>query len=124
MKPMRVTLPWPGKLLSPNARAHYMTVARAKKKFKEASWALTKQAGLVIPADARPQVQLTFYPPTVRRRDEDNLVAMMKSLLDGVALACGCDDSQWHLKEPIVAGHIGGYVVVEFTLEEPANGAA
>ena len=43
------------------------------------------------------RVSLTFVPPDRRRRDLDNLLASMKSGLDGLADAMGIDDSHWKL---------------------------
>ena len=57
---------------------------------------------------------LTFCPPDKRRRDRDNLLASMKSDLDGVAQALGLDDQYFdpitlQRGEPVK----GGCVLVE-----------
>ena len=59
-------------------------------------------------------VQLTFYPPDHRQRDEDNQLAAMKSALDGVADALGINDKKFHILEPIFKKEAtkGGKVVV------------
>ncbi|SOE49110.1 hypothetical protein ODI_R1848 [Orrella dioscoreae] len=41
------------------------------------------------------KVTLTFVAPDRRRRDIDNLLACMKSQMDGIAIALGVDDSQF-----------------------------
>jgi crossover junction endodeoxyribonuclease RusA len=98
-----VTLPYPDKVLSPNARAHWATIARAKKKAREAaSWAIISAAGskanlaLYAEQDRIPMV-LAFYPVDNRRRDIDNALASAKAALDGIADALGADDSRFVL---------------------------
>lgn len=41
-------------------------------------------------------VEITFCPPDKRRRDVDNMLASIKSGLDGISDATGVDDSAWH----------------------------
>lgn len=114
---MNVTLPWPPSALSPNARVHWASLAKTKAAYRQACWALAHQAkGLqqwapIDPA-ARPLVKLTFVPPNRRARDLDNCLAAMKSGLDGLAQALGCDDSRWRLQIEM-AEEIGGMVKVE-----------
>jgi len=78
---MQVTFPWPLKELSPNARLHWSKVAKAKKAYRKVCWALALEAGLAGKFDQaqRLSVHMVFYPPDRRERDEDNLVASMKS---------------------------------------------
>lgn len=87
-------LPWPPKVLSPNARAHWATKSKAAKAYRSACFLLCVQAGLVVPAD-RALLSLEFIPPDRRRRDDDNCVAAFKSGRDGVAQALGIDDSRF-----------------------------
>jgi crossover junction endodeoxyribonuclease RusA len=42
-------------------------------------------------------VTLRVYPPDKRRRDWDNIVASLKSGLDGISDALGIDDSRFRL---------------------------
>lgn len=108
MKKNQVILPWPYKQLSPNARVHFMTLSKFKKAYRIACFTLAKQAKLDVPAgDIR--IDMEFFPPTKRSRDEDNLVAMMKSGLDGVADAMGVNDNRFRLQPPVMQGQ-GGYV--------------
>jgi len=112
---MNVTLPWPPKDLSPNARRHYMAHARAKKKYREACRILALAAGVKALAGAeRLHVELTFYPPDRRPRDQDNMLAAMKSGLDGLADALGLDDRKFKTTFQ-VADQIGGMVKVELS---------
>jgi crossover junction endodeoxyribonuclease RusA len=106
---LEFVLPWPDKGLSPNVRAHWATRHRAVRKYRKACWGAT----LMALADARlsrlPQrlaadeaqllhVELVFSPPTKRARDEDNLIARMKSGLDGIAEALGVNDKRFRLR--------------------------
>lgn len=92
-------LPWPPKQLSPNARNHWATTAKAKKAYRARCGAIARQAGVgVLQAGCeRLEVHLRFFPPDRRLRDLDNLLASMKSGLDGLADALGVDDSRWRL---------------------------
>lgn len=108
---MTVVLPWPPSILSPNSRQHWAQKARATKTYRHACWALTKQANIrTIPA-GRVSVLLEFVPPDRRHRDRDNMLAAMKSGLDGLADALGINDNRFELTIR-VADEIGGFVRV------------
>ena len=98
---MIITLPYPDKILSPNARAHFMAVARAKKKAREsACWATIAAAGSKANLAEYIQMEtitlaIAFYPVDNRRRDIDNALASLKSAVDGIADALGVDDSRF-----------------------------
>lgn len=90
-------LSWPDKRLSPNSRVHWSTLSKAKKKAKHDAYYLALEAGLgKINAD-RLSVKMTFYPPSRRRYDLDNLIASHKAALDGISRAVGIDDSKFDL---------------------------
>jgi crossover junction endodeoxyribonuclease RusA len=50
-----------------------------------------------LPEGAPLRVTLRVYPPDKRRRDWDNVIASLKSGLDGIADALGIDDSRFRL---------------------------
>jgi crossover junction endodeoxyribonuclease RusA len=110
----KVTLPFPKKELNPNARLHYMALAKAKKAFRETCfWRAKESPGIKLPDTGNLKLTVTFYPPNKRKRDRDNLLASMKSGLDGVADALGLNDSRF---EPLVismSGETKNCVVVE-----------
>ena len=109
---MILTMPWPPTALSPNARQHYMALARAKKAYREAcAWTAKEQGARRIEAD-KLHLTLTFYPPTRRAFDLDNALARCKAMLDGLADVLGVDDSRWSLTIQ-KAEDIGGFVRVE-----------
>lgn len=108
----RVTLPWPPKELSPNARVHWSALARAKKAYRAACAMQAQHQGVRRLAAAKLHVSLTFYPPSRRAFDLDNALARMKSGLDGLADVLGVDDKHWSLGIER-AEQIGGMVKVE-----------
>lgn len=105
--PQRLELPWPHKSLSPNSRKDRRAVAGVRRAYKNACWALAKQAKFHAS-----HLDITFHPPDGRRRDLDNMLASLKSGLDGVALAMGCDDSEWSLTIKKGAPRKPGCVVI------------
>ena len=100
-----IVLPWPNKTLSPNARPSWRALWKAKRSAQLESWALAKVFknsqewnncignwdGQKIP------VHIFVYPPSLARRDEDNLLASLKAALDGVAKGLGVDDNRFSL---------------------------
>lgn len=120
---LKVTLPWPARSLSPNGRhAHFMSRSRAVKRYRDTAYVLALQARpRPVPAGAELRVALQFSPPCVRSRDDDNLVASMKSGLDGVAKAMRIDDSRFRLDTPQHGAVVAGGAV---TLRVYIEGAA
>jgi crossover junction endodeoxyribonuclease RusA len=125
---MTVTLGWPSRALSPNARTHWATLARAKKAARREGYLATFSACSVLPVrnvsmlhDAT-CIQVTFTPPNARRRDLDNLIASIKAHLDGISDAIGIDDSRWIWAAPVIAApEKPGRVVVTLTPVEGEN---
>ena len=113
---MSYTLPWPPKMLSPNVRKHWRAHAAAKKAYRTAcGWRAAQQGAKPMPP-GKIAVSLRFVPPDRRRRDLDNLIAAMKSGLDGLADALGVDDHCFTLQAELVTdGSVGGFVRVEVT---------
>ena len=112
MTVLSITLPWPPKELSPNARLHWSKLAKAKKSYRYACAVQARAQGAKrIEADEL-HVSLMFYPPTRRAFDLDNALARMKSGLDGLADVLEVDDRNWKL---IIdrADELGGMVKVE-----------
>lgn len=91
----KVTLPWPPKELSPNQKAHWAKKARFAKQYRLTCWALTKEAKLEANKDGKIHLEITFFPPDKRHRDADNMVAAIKSGLDGVADALQVNDKRF-----------------------------
>lgn len=93
--PLRMVLPWPPPQLSPNTRQHWTKLAKAKAAYREQCATTTRcdaPSWIVPPGDLH--LTLAFCAPANRRYDRDNLLARMKSGLDGVCDALGFDDSR------------------------------
>lgn len=115
---MAFTLPWPNRLLSPNVPGHWAAKARAKKAYRTACKRVVDEVdGLMpsMPPDGAVRVSMRFCPPDKRARDLDNLLASMKSGLDGVADALGVDDSVF--RPAVDWGPVKPGGVVEIQLE-------
>lgn len=86
-----VLLPWPPKVLSPNARSHWAAKSKAAKSYRYRCFLEARIAKLTAPA-GRVLLVLEFLPPNRQRRDDDNLLAAFKAGRDGLADALGIDD--------------------------------
>lgn len=109
---LTVQLPWPPSQLSPNARMHWAALAKAKKRFRARCALEALAQGAKRLSAERLAVHLQFYPPDHRHRDHDNMVAAIKSGLDGLSDVLGVDDSRWTLTHE-VSSETGGFVGVE-----------
>lgn len=109
----RLMFPWPPADLSPNARhGHWSSLARAKKRYRNACAMQARVQGAARVEVERLAVALEFVPPDRRARDLDNCIASLKAGLDGLADVLGVDDSRWTLQARMGAGP-GGFVRVE-----------
>lgn len=94
---LELSLPWPPKALSPNARKHWRGLAKAKAAYRD----LCRMETLLQCHPSRVKLPnfmhlvLEFVPPDRRKRDRDNLLASMKSGLDGMADALGINDARF-----------------------------
>ena len=89
---MQITLPWPDRDLSPNARVHYKRRAEAVKDARDLAYLetrLAREVSVIPPLHAA----WFFYPPDNRKRDLDNMLSMCKAYQDGIFQALGLDDS-------------------------------
>lgn len=119
---MHIDLPWPDKDLSPNARKHWRVVAKAKKSYRHACWALTYAARPRIGWVGPVHLWIEFIPPDRRLRDDDNMIASFKSGRDGIADALGIDDRRFRTYHR-VSELTGGIVRIRFSQEfEPPEG--
>jgi len=112
----KITLSWPPKQLSPNARLHWAQKARVAKKYRADCYMLTKQASVELPKTDKLHLFVDFYMPDKRRRDQDNMEASMKSAYDGIAEALGVNDSRFVI-HPFLRDEIikGGMVTITIT---------
>lgn len=117
---MLITLPWPDKRLSPNARVHWADKGRAAATARNtAHWLVVNAKALRVNADAfrlkteAVRASITFHPPDKRPRDLDNMLASCKAYLDGISEAISIDDSKWEIAMRKAEVRKGGAVVVE-----------
>ena len=89
-------LPWPPKVLSPNARVHWAKRSAAAKAYRhECGWT-TKAAGLLnLAPSGQILLDIEFIEPDRHRRDLDNMLASIKSGIDGIADALGVNDRRF-----------------------------
>ena len=120
-----ITLPWPPKELSPNARLHWAQLRKHTKAYREACYWQSIAQGIKpnVKYPAPVTVTLEFVPPARRHYDVDNLIARMKSGLDGLADALGVNDRDFRLGEPSIAQGVGGMVRVALTWPDKAESA-
>nr|WP_286948279.1 endodeoxyribonuclease RusA [Pseudomonas sp. UBA6718] len=117
---IELTLPWPPKELSPNARVHWKQRHKHAKAYRQACGLLTKASGAKAP-EGRMYFWITFCPPNRRNYDDDNLLARFKSGRDGVADGLGIDDKNFvttiGIGDPVPGGavrvHIRKYPIQE-----------
>lgn len=90
---MILSFPWPDSKLNPNRIVHYHVRAKIKAAYKADCYLIAKAAAFgheFLAGSMR--LSLLFMPPDRRSRDLDNLLASMKSGLDGISLAFGVND--------------------------------
>lgn len=90
-----MTLPWPHKALSPNARGHWAERAAAARKARRNAWGIALAAGVKRTKAEAVRITYTFHPPRAGRFDMDNALARMKPATDGISDALGVDDSRF-----------------------------
>ncbi len=96
-----VTLAWPDDRLWPNTmtRNRYALARLRSEQRTAAAWAtvdaLRGAAFVKHKKGARYAVHITAHSPTKRTRDDDNLLAALKSARDGVADMLGVNDKHW-----------------------------
>jgi crossover junction endodeoxyribonuclease RusA len=111
-----LTLPWPAKELSPNARVHWSIKAKHTKAYREIGFYTAKEAKAKIDWQGTIHAFITFYPPDRRRLDDDNIIARIKAARDGIADALGVDDKRFRI-HPHLSDEVrkGGVVEVVLT---------
>lgn len=109
-----VKYPWPDYRLSRNGRGNRALIARLIKETRETAAHITHDLGLNPMRPATLEV-VRFIPPSARW-DEDNLRAMGKETLDGIADAMGVNDKTFKPEIEIGKPEKGGRIEVEFEL--------
>ena len=93
---LEITLPFPPKELSPNGRGHWSKVSKAKRGYRTTCYWLAliekNKANWSCEHDVKIALELNFYMPDKRFRDDDNLEASFKAGRDGLADALCVND--------------------------------
>lgn len=110
-----ISLPWPDKCLSPNARIHWAKKAKVTKASRTAAGWATIAAKTKVEGDGAIYLHVYFYPPDNRRRDGTNMLASMKAAFDGIADALGVNDIRFHVTYEVCRSRNGGEVRVIVT---------
>ena len=120
---IEVVLGWPPSDLSPNKRLHWAKVASAKKHYRQACLSVTKHQLKKYKFSEFPEklvLEMTFIPPDRRNYDRDNLVARMKSGIDGLADALCIDDKRFNtVISTLDSDYFGGFVRIRILKETP-----
>ena len=118
---MKIVLPWPDKRLSPNARLHWRAKLAPKKEAKAAAHYLTMAAdgyrsakNALDGSEGHIAVEMRFYPPDRRHRDDDNMIGSMKAARDGIAEALGVDDRRFRPNYFFEEAEKPGKIIVSF----------
>ena len=121
---IEVVLGWPPSDLSPNKRLHWAKVASAKKHYRQACLSVTKEQlkkyGKCNDLPERLVLEMTFIPPDRRSYDRDNLVARMKSGIDGLSDALRINDKRFNtVISTMDQDYLGGFVKIRILQEIP-----
>lgn len=118
-----VSLTWPARALSPNARGHWSAKAKAAHAYRQEAWLAAKASMFRAGVQHAPQwsaatITITGHPPDNTRRDSDNLLAQMKAAIDGLVDAGVLKDDNKirYVVNPMGSPRKGGEVVV--TIEQ------
>ncbi len=82
---IRITLPLPDRILSPNARCHWATKSRAVKAARATARYEATVAGGACLMLTTARIDIRALHKIARRRDRDNLISSCKAYFDGLA---------------------------------------
>ena len=92
-----IVLPWPPRCLWPNSRVDRRAASGKRAQYRADGAKATWAAGFSRLPWEQAHLRITFCAPDGRRRDIDNLLAAIKSGLDGISDVIGIDDSRWSM---------------------------
>lgn len=108
-----IVLPWPPKELNPNfKRANHWTKYRPhEKQYRhDCFWETERQLDRKIDGSNKVIIDVEFYPPDNRGRDDDNVISQFKNGRDGMADAMNINDNMfkpsYSFMEPVKGGKI------------------
>jgi Holliday junction resolvase RusA-like endonuclease len=101
---IRITLPLPDRILSPNARAHWATKSRAVKAARATARYEATVAGGACLMLTTARIDIRAFHTIARRRDRDNLISSCKAYFDGLADAGLIANDSGFTLGPVVFG--------------------
>ena len=122
---IEIVLGWPPSDLSPNKRLHWAKLATAKKQYRKDCYSVSKEQlkkyrGVTENIPEKLVLEMTFIPPDRRSYDRDNLVARMKSGIDGLSDALRINDKRFNTVISTMAqDYFGGFVRIRILKETP-----
>jgi crossover junction endodeoxyribonuclease RusA len=128
---VRLTLPWPDRRLSPNARIHWRAKAPVTKQARSDAAYLTyaatsggmRELRQTLGGEGPIPLTVTFYPPDKRHRDDDSMVSSFKAARDGIADALGVNDRRFRPTYQFADPEKPGRIEVAFSLPVPVSKA-
>jgi len=105
-----IRFPWPAPCLWPNSRVDRRSASGTRRKYRQdCAWA-TRAAGFEKTSLESLHLVITFCPPDNRRRDLDNMLAAVKSGIDGLADVLEMDDVHFAYTiqrgDPVAGGEV------------------
>jgi crossover junction endodeoxyribonuclease RusA len=121
-----ICLPFPPRILHPNARPNVFAKAKAAKAYRAHAFYAAKASGVKKASKGvSAHVDITFHPPNRHKHDLDGLLSSIKNGLDGVSDAIGIDDSLWSITikkgQPIKGGLVS--ITVTGVTHEQGSGS-
>ena len=122
---IEIVLGWPPSDLSPNKRLHWAKLAAAKKQYRKNCLSasreqLKKYRGVTENIPEKLVLEMTFIPQDRRSYDRDNLVARMKSGIDGLSDALRINDKRFNtVISTMDQDYLGGFVKIRILKETP-----
>ena len=102
---IRLVLPIPDAILSPNARPHWAQRSRMVRHHRNLAYMVALKAVRELrmkpPQWDRARTRVVFFWPDKRRRDKDNAAARLKAYWDGIADAGVVSDDVGLTHEPV-----------------------
>lgn len=109
---IEITVPYPPKELNPNKKLHWAAKMGYIKMYRGTCKAIAGESSHAVP-DGDLVLDLEFFPPDNRHRDDDNMIASFKSGRDGIAEALEIDDVKFQLRVRVRDKFPGGKVIVK-----------
>jgi crossover junction endodeoxyribonuclease RusA len=109
---IEITVPYPPKELNPNTKLHWAAKMGHIKMYRGTCKAIACESSHDVPMGDL-VLDLEFFPPDNRRRDDDNMIASFKAGRDGIAEALEIDDVKFQLRVRTRDKFPGGKVVVK-----------